>query len=193
MLGEYVTERDAEVLSYLSDVRVTTLTGDDAGSFKLEFEFKENPYFQNKVLDKTLYMVNPDEIVPDKFVGCNIDWLPGKDTTVTVVKKKMNDKKGGKKGGITVTQTKPCQSFFNFFKTPVVPENPNDMSEEELEALQQQMDEDYEIAIAFRESLVPRAVEWYTGEAASPMYDDEFDQYGEYEDEEPETPAPRRR
>lgn len=46
----------------------------------------------------------------------------------------------------------------------MVPENPNDLSEEELEALQQQMDEDYEIAIAFRESLVPRAVEWYTGD-----------------------------
>lgn len=51
MLGEYVTERDAEVLSYLSDVRVTTLTGEDAGSFKLEFAFKDNPFFQNKVAD----------------------------------------------------------------------------------------------------------------------------------------------
>lgn len=48
-------------------------------------------------------------------------------------------------------------------RTPVIPENPNDVSEEELEALQQQMDEDYEIAVAFRESVVPRAVEWFTG------------------------------
>lgn len=44
-----------------------------------------------------------------------------------------------------------------------MPENPNDMSEDDLEQLQQQMDEDYEIALAFRESLVPRAVEWFTG------------------------------
>jgi nucleosome assembly protein 1-like 1 len=77
----------------------------------------------------------------------------------------------------------------------VVPENPDDLSEEELEALQQQMDEDYEIATAFRESLVPRAVEWFTGEAAPPLYGDEFDdgEYGEYEDEEPEELQPRRR
>jgi nucleosome assembly protein 1-like 1 len=76
----------------------------------------------------------------------------------------------------------------------VVPENPDDLSEEELEALQQQMDEDYEIATAFRESLVPRAVEWFTGEAAPPLYGDEFDdeEYGE-DDEEPEDLPPRRR
>lgn len=49
MLGEYVTERDADVLGYLTDVRVTTLTGDDAGSFKLEFAFRENPFFTNTV------------------------------------------------------------------------------------------------------------------------------------------------
>lgn len=49
MLGEYVTERDAAVLSYLTDVRVSSLTGDDAGSFRLEFTFKENPFFTNKV------------------------------------------------------------------------------------------------------------------------------------------------
>lgn len=31
-------------------------------------------------------------------------------------------------------------------RTPAIPENPEDLSEEELEALQQQMDEDYELA-----------------------------------------------
>uniref|UniRef100_A0A383V5W6 Nucleosome assembly protein n=1 Tax=Tetradesmus obliquus TaxID=3088 RepID=A0A383V5W6_TETOB len=195
LLGEYVTERDAEVLSYLADVRVASLTGEEAGSFKLTFSFRDNPFFTNKVLEKTFYMENPDEIVPDKFVGCSIDWAAGKDTTVSVVKKKVGDKKNKGKGAVTINQTKPCDSFFNFFKTPVVPENPDDLSEEELEALQQQMDEDYEIATALRESLVPRAVEWFTGEAAPPLYGDEFDdgEYGEFEDEEEPEPAPRRR
>ncbi|KAF8057726.1 NAP1 [Scenedesmus sp. PABB004] len=199
MLGEYVTERDAEVLRHLADVRVATLTGEHAGSFRLEFEFSQNPHFTNKVLEKTFYMENPDEIVPDKFIGCTIDWAsPGADTTVTTVKKRVADKKGGrggKGGGLTVSSTKPCDSFFNFFKTPVIPENPDDLGEEELEALQQQMDEDYEIATAFRESLVPRAVEWFTGEAAPPLYDEfdedgEFGEDGEFEDEEE---PPRRR
>lgn len=34
-----------------------------------------------QVLEKTFYMENPDEIVPEKFVGCTIDWAAGKDTT----------------------------------------------------------------------------------------------------------------
>lgn len=198
MVGEYVTERDAEVLAYLSDVRVRTLTGEDAGSFALDFAFRQNPFFTNEVLTKTFYMEDPDEIVPDRFVGCDIDWAPGKDTTVQQVKKRVG---GGKKGGgggkgVTVTSTKPCDSFFNFFKTPVVPENPDDLSEEELEALQEQMDEDYEIGIALKESVVPRAVEWFTGEAAPPMYD-EFDEgeeggYGDYaEEDDEEEAAPR--
>jgi hypothetical protein len=38
-----------QVLAYLSDVRVTSLTGDDAGSFRLTFTFSENPFFSNKV------------------------------------------------------------------------------------------------------------------------------------------------
>jgi hypothetical protein len=36
-----------------------------------------------QVLEKTFYMENPDEVVPDKFVGCTIDWAAGKDTTGT--------------------------------------------------------------------------------------------------------------
>jgi hypothetical protein len=59
------------------------------------------------------------------------------------------------------------------------------------------MDEHYELGVAFKDSLVPRAVEWYTGEAAQPLFEDEGE-YGdegdfeEYEDTEPE-PVPRRR
>ena len=30
-----------------------------------------------------------------------------------------------------------------------------------------------QLGVAFKESLVPRAVEWFTGEAAPPMYGDE--------------------
>jgi Nucleosome assembly protein (NAP) len=117
MLSEYVTERDAEVLTHLTDVRVVSLTGEHAGSFRLDFTFSQNPFFSNATLSKTFYMEDPDEIVPDRFEGCDIDWAPGKDTTVTLVKRRVADKKGGKKGGgAAVTSTKPCDSFFNFFK-----------------------------------------------------------------------------
>ena len=47
------------------------------------------------------------------------------------------------------------------------------------------MDEDFELGLAFKESIVPRAVEWYTGEAAPPMFGDEYDgeegEFGEFE------------
>jgi hypothetical protein len=49
MVGEFITEVDSEVLAYLTDVRSSSLTGDQAGSFKLSFHFRENPFFKNKV------------------------------------------------------------------------------------------------------------------------------------------------
>jgi nucleosome assembly protein 1-like 1 len=61
-----------------------------------------------------------------------------------------------------------------------MPDNPDDLSDEQLEELQEKLDQDYEVGAAIKEQLVPRAVEWYTGEAA-PMLDDDDD--GEYGDE----------
>lgn len=156
---------------------------------------------QLQVLEKTFYMDNPDEVVPDKFVGTTIDWAAGKDCTgkewsgfiwvcelrdlgfrnrggwlagwlkgvgcwchsqpptswlavtsqraysklnagshtlpysltllltdITLLTpcppsffrtvEQVKQKKKGKKGApaVVVTQTKPCDSFFNFFK-----------------------------------------------------------------------------
>lgn len=46
-----------------------------------------------------------------------IEWAAGKDTTVTVVKKRVQDKKGGKgRPAATISKTEPCDSFFNFFR-----------------------------------------------------------------------------
>lgn len=41
---------------------------------------------------------------------------------------------------------------------------------------------------------MPRAVEWFTGEAAPPMYGDEYDdgEYEEFEDDEEAEPTRRR-
>jgi hypothetical protein len=38
-----------QVLVHLKDIRNVSLTGEDAGSFKLEFHFGDNPFFANKV------------------------------------------------------------------------------------------------------------------------------------------------
>ena len=47
-LKDAITERDAEALSYLDDVRVGKLGGGDEGFF-LTFHFSQNPFFSNKV------------------------------------------------------------------------------------------------------------------------------------------------
>ena len=64
-----------------------------------------------------------------------------------VMKKKAKAVKG-KPAGRMLTKTEPCASFFNFFNPPAVPENPNDVDEDEMEELQQAMEEDYELGCA---------------------------------------------
>lgn len=63
------------------------------------------------------------------------------------MKKKAKAVKG-KPAGRMLTKTEPCASFFNFFSPPVVPENPNEADEDEMEELQQAMEEDYELGCA---------------------------------------------
>lgn len=63
-----------------------------------------------------------------------------------------------------------------------MPENPEELSDEELESVQEAMDEDFEIGLALKESIVPRAVLWYTGEAAPPFYDEDDMGEGEFEE-----------
>ena len=53
-ISELITERDEGALKYLLDVRYSHLEKPELG-FKLMFEFAENPYFENKVLEKTYY------------------------------------------------------------------------------------------------------------------------------------------
>jgi hypothetical protein len=43
---------------------------------------------------------------------------------------------------------------------------------------------------AFKDGLIPHAVEWFTGEIAPPMFDDFGDEFEEGEDD---APAPARR
>lgn len=62
------------------------MTGEDRG-FKLFFEFEDNKFFDNKVLEKA-YILEPEEdVIPKKFIGCKIDWKdPAVDPTVEQVR-----------------------------------------------------------------------------------------------------------
>lgn len=64
-----------------------------------------------------------------------------------------------------MTKTTPKASFFHYFSDPKMPEDEEEEEEEDDEGFQLNIDEDYEIAHAFRTEVIPDALLWYTGEA----------------------------
>ena len=89
-LAELITDKDAEVLAFLSDVRGEELNveGDDGDvleGFRLVFTFAPNPFFSNRELSK-LYLLGEqdgDQMLA-KIEGTEIKWAPGKDVTTKV-------------------------------------------------------------------------------------------------------------
>lgn len=90
--------------------------------------------------------------------GSSIDWAPGKDVTVEVIKPKKKGR-GGK------ARTEPRESFFQFFET-------EDVDEEEvaglnpMEARQYQaaVQRDFAMGCAFKDSVIPFAQKFYVGD-----------------------------
>ena len=181
-IAPYITERDGEVLSYLDDIRSEVLVGEDRG-FKLTFYFRENPFFSNPVLVKTYILEPEDDIVPKEFIGCKIDWAEGKDVTTEQVKKRVKSAKGEDKKAAKafITENVPCDSFFNTFDPPKIPTDTSSIEEAQMDELQEELTVDFDIGFAIKDNIIPRAVEWFTGELAPFPEDDEY-----YEDEEAE-------
>ncbi|KAJ6674311.1 TESTIS-SPECIFIC Y-ENCODED PROTEIN [Salix viminalis] len=160
VLAEEITERDEGALKYLKDIKWCRI--EDPKGFKLEFFFDSNPYFKNYVLTKTYHMIDEDEPILEKAIGTEIEWYPGKCLTQKLLKKKP---KKGSKNAKPVTKTEDCESFFNFFSPPQVPEDDEDIDEDTAEELQNQMEQDYDIGSTIRDKIIPHAVSWFTGEA----------------------------
>ncbi|URD90719.1 NAP domain containing protein [Musa troglodytarum] len=183
VLTEEIQERDEEALKYLKDIKWCRI--EDPKGFKLEFFFDTNPYFKNAVLTKTYHMIDEDEPILEKAIGTEIEWLPGKCLTQKILKKKP---KKGSKNAKPITKTEDCESFFNFFNPPQVPDDDADIDEDTAEQLQGQMEADYDIGSTIRDKIIPHAVSWFTGEAVED--DDELEiedeEDGEDEDEDDE-------
>lgn len=183
-VGPFITERDSEVLKYLEDIRSEVLVGEDRG-FKLLFTFKaDNPHFANKVLEKTYLLEPEDDVVPKRFIGTPIQWKEGRDVTVEEQKKRVKAPKGDRSKPAFVVEKVPCDSFFTIFDPPAVPdeESAAKMTDEELEEVEEALSNDFEIGFAIKDQVIPRAVEWFTGEIApltADDYDDEYEE-GEY-------------
>ncbi|XP_031486362.1 nucleosome assembly protein 1;3-like [Nymphaea colorata] len=160
VLADEITEHDEGALKYLKDIKWSRI--DDPKGFKLDFFFDTNPYFKNSVLTKTYHMIDDDEPILEKAIGTKIEWYPGKTLTQKILKKKP---KKGSKNAKPITKTEDCESFFNFFSPPEVPEDDDDIDEDTAERLQNLMEQDYDIGSTIRDKIIPHAVSWYTGEA----------------------------
>ncbi|KAI3828469.1 hypothetical protein L1987_02570 [Smallanthus sonchifolius] len=173
VLADEISESDEGALKFLKDIKWCRIDG--AKGFKLELFFNPNPYFKNSVLTKTYEMVNEEDHILEKAIGTEIGWFPGKNLTQKVLRKKA--KKGSRSLKPPITKSEDCDSFFNFFNPPEIPDDEDDIDEDTAELLQNQMEHDYDIGSTIRDKIIPHAVSWFTGEAA------QTDEY-ETEDEE---------
>ncbi|KAK4375382.1 hypothetical protein RND71_006059 [Anisodus tanguticus] len=171
-------EDDEEALEFLKEIKWCRVN--DPKGFKLEFFFDTNPFFKNSVLTKTYHMIGDDEHTLEKAIGTDIEWYPGKCLTRKILKKRQ---KKGLKNAKPEIRIEECESFFNFFKPPQVPEDDGyDIDNDTVEKLQYQMEQDYEIGSTIRDKIIPHAVSWFIGELAE--NDDSEDTEDEDKDEE---------
>jgi len=191
-IEDMITEKDAEVLKHLVDIRVEDMydeDGDDEG-FRLTFSFSENSFMTNKELTLTYLVVEEGGYVSVRDIeGCKVNWHADKDVTVKKLKKKP---KAGSKAK-PVVKVENVASFFRLFSPPVVPDEEEDDDEEDeeddedMDALREEVENHMAIGEVFREQLVPHAVEWFTGVAAAEMEaEEEEDDYDDDDDIEEE-------
>lgn len=181
-LADGINERDEEALHYLTDVRMEYL---DQPGFALVFEFDENAFFKNKSLTKTYYYENAPaymgEYTFDRAEGTEIEWKsPEQNLTVKIEKRKQRNKRT--QATRTVEKTVPEVSFFNFFTPPNPAAEEEGQDDEDDESIHDEVEYDYQIGEAIKE-LIPRAIDWYTGEALQYADEEEDLEEDEYEDD----------
>ncbi|KAF2637861.1 NAP-domain-containing protein [Massarina eburnea CBS 473.64] len=176
-LAEMITDRDEAALKSLTDVRMEYL---DRPGFRLIFAFDENDFFNNKTITKTYFYQEENgyggDFIYDHAEGDKVDWKQGKDLTVRVESKKQRNK--NTKQTRVVKKTVPTESFFNFFDPPKPPTDDDDASSD----IEERLELDYQLGEDIKEKLIPRAVDWFTGEALQYENLEDFDE-GEFEDE----------
>ena len=78
----------------------------------------------------------------------------------------------------------PTESFFNFFSPPKAPTHEDD--DVAASDIEERLELDYQLGEDIKEKLIPRAIDWFTGEALQfEELDDEMEE-GDFEDEDDE-------
>ncbi|TDZ14237.1 putative nucleosome assembly protein [Colletotrichum orbiculare MAFF 240422] len=161
-LAEMITERDEAALKHLIDIRMEYL---DKPGFRLIFDFAENEFFINKTITKTY------------FYQSESGYGDGKDLTVRIESKKQRNK--NTKQTRIVKKTVPTESFFNFFSPPQAPTEEDDDAASDIE---ERLELDYQLGEDIKEKLIPRAIDWFTGEALAFEELDDDDLEGDFDD-----------
>jgi nucleosome assembly protein 1-like 1 len=73
----------------------------------------------------------------------------------------------------------PCDSFFNFFSPPKPPKDEADTTSD----IEERLELDYQLGEDIKEKIIPRAIDWFTGEALQYEAFDDFDEEEGFEDE----------
>jgi nucleosome assembly protein 1-like 1 len=81
-----------------------------------------------------------------------------------------------------VKKTVPTESFFNFFAPPSPPSDDDDDAASDIE---ERLELDYQLGEDIKEKLIPRAIDWFTGEALHYEHIEDFDE-GDFEDDDDE-------
>lgn len=197
-LAEMITDRDEEALKSLTDIRMEYL---DKPGFRLIFEFADNEFFTNKTVTKTYFYQNESgyggDFIYDHAEGDKIDWKVGKDLTVRVEQKKQRNKSKRTSDDMSQTLTEnvsdtkqtrivkktvPTESFFNFFSPPKAPTEDDDEAASDIE---ERLELDYQLGEDIKEKLIPRAIDWFTGEALAfeELDEDDLEDFDEDDDE----------
>lgn len=194
-VSETITDRDSEILEYLTNVKMEYL---ETPGFKLIFEFAENPFFDNKKLTKTYHyqaeLGYSGDFVYDHADGCIINWA-NKESNVTINIERRKQRNKTTKQTRTIEKLTPCESFFNFFDPPKPPkidetEKENDDEEEEDEEDEEDEDDlaarlelDYQLGEEIKDRLIPRAIDWFTGDAVGFGFPEDFEEEEEFDSE----------
>ncbi|SGZ54868.1 CIC11C00000004190 [Sungouiella intermedia] len=177
-VSETITERDSEILQELKDIRMEYL---ETPGFELIFEFNQNEFFSNQVLTKTYHyqaeLGYSGDFVYDHADGCEINWK-SKENNVTINIERRKQRNKNTKQTRTIEKLTPTESFFNFFDPPKAPQADEEDEEEEEEDedadLEERLELDYQLGEEIKDRLIPRAIDWFTGDAVGYGFPEDF-------------------
>ena len=172
-----VNDKDKEILKKLKLIKCTP---EENGNFSLEFFFEPNDYFSNEVLKREFILDEDYDIKEIK--SDEINWKSDEvNPTIEIKQKKVKNKRTNKVK--TITKKEKVPSFFSSFRHFEKKEGENkedkDEEDEDEEGDDLTIEDEYDLALQFKEEIIPYAIEYYLGIAG------DEDDLGE-EDEEDE-------